>query len=190
MNRRKRASGYETQAREQAEGYAATVRTGRSNDGVEAECAAIFRPTLAARFSGGHRTRRQFEKLRGASNTARCRWVIQNSQLIEHRGLIPKKMLAGHLAALKPNNAHEDEFNFAIRGRHTREHPIHFERMRKADHELFDNSNVAEDLRKGNKFEIRREIWQHLISIELTHGCATYPARPGRNVEHVRVLGH
>ena len=53
-----------------------------------------MRPRLA-RFSGGHRTRRQFEKLRCASNTGRCRWVIQNSQLIEHRGLIPKKMLAG-----------------------------------------------------------------------------------------------
>jgi hypothetical protein len=33
MNRRKRASGYETQLREQAERYAATLRTGRSNDG-------------------------------------------------------------------------------------------------------------------------------------------------------------
>src|ERR1700739_4864854 len=119
--------------------------------------------------SGGPRTRRQFEKLCCASNPGPCRWVIQNSQLIEHRGLIPKKMLAGHLAALEPNDAHEDEFNFAIRGRHPREHPIHFEPMRKADHELFDNSIVAEDLRKGNKFKIRREIWQHLISIELMH---------------------
>jgi len=48
MNRRKRASGYETQVREQAERYAATLRTGRSNDGGGGGMRCAYPPLYGA----------------------------------------------------------------------------------------------------------------------------------------------
>src|SRR5215467_13176406 len=99
-------------------------------------------------------------------------------------------MLAGHLTAVEPNDAHKHEFSFPARGRYSWDHPIHLERVRKANHELFDYSILAEDLGQGDEFEIRRKVRQHFLGVELMHACATYPARPCRDVQHVWVFGH
>ena len=106
--------------------------------------------------------------------------MIQDAQLREHRRLIPMDMLPGHFASLKLNDAHQDELNFSTRGCHTRKHPDHIERVRKANHELFNNPISAEGLRQGTEFEIRRDARQELIGIEVMHICPTHAARPGR----------
>jgi hypothetical protein len=74
--------------------------------------------------------------LRGAANSGRRQGMIENAHLGEQRGLIPIEMLMGHFAVLKLDEDHESELDPSTRGRHARKHPIHIERMRKADHEL------------------------------------------------------
>lgn len=48
----------------------------------------------------------KFQKFRRTSNSSRRHWVIQNSQLREHRGPIPVEILVGDFAGLKPACPH------------------------------------------------------------------------------------
>jgi hypothetical protein len=48
----------------------------------------------------------KFQQLRRTSHSGRRRWMFQNAQLREHRGLIPIEMLVGHFAGLKPDDAY------------------------------------------------------------------------------------
>jgi len=91
---------------------------------------------------------------------------------------------------LKLDETHKGELDSLAGGWHARKHPIHLERMRKANYELFDDPIAAEDLRQRNEFEIRRDFRQEMIGIELMHACPARSARPGRYGEHIRVLGH
>src|ERR1700737_4510143 len=104
--------------------------------------------------------------------------MIQDPQLREHRGLIPIETLVGDFAGLKLNDAHHGELDPSTRGRQARQHPIHIERMREADYKLFDNPIVAEDLRQGSEFEIRWDVRQEMMGVELAHSD---PARPARS---------
>jgi hypothetical protein len=65
--------------------------------------------------------------------------MIQDTQLGEHRGLVPIEMLVGYFAGLKLNDAHQGELEPSARSREAREHPIHLERVRKPNDELFDD---------------------------------------------------
>jgi hypothetical protein len=116
--------------------------------------------------------------------------MIYDAQLREDRGLIPMDMLIGHFASLKLNDADEDELNFSSRGWKARKHPIHIERVRKANHELFDDPVVTKYLRHRIELEIRRDLRQESIGIELVHTCPTHAAHPGRNEKHIRILDH
>ena len=82
--------------------------------------------------------------------------MMYDTQLREDRGLIPKEMLVGHFASLKLNDADQDELNFSFRGRKARKHPIHIERVRKPNHELFDNPVVTKYLRRRISSNRRR----------------------------------
>ena len=104
--------------------------------------------------------------------------MIYDAQLREDRGLIPMDMLIGHFASLKLNDADQDELNFSFRGWKARKHPIHIERVRKANHELFNDPVVIKYLRHRIEFEIRRDLRQELIGIELVHTCPTHAAHP------------
>jgi hypothetical protein len=116
--------------------------------------------------------------------------MIYDAQLREDRGLIPMDMLIGHFASLKLNDADQDELNFSFRGWKARKHPIHIERVRKANHELFNDPVVTKYLRHRIEFEIRRDLRQEFIGIELVHTCPTHAAHPGRNEKHIRILDH
>jgi len=59
-----------------------------------------------------------------------------------------------------------------------------------ADHHFFGYPIIAEGLRQGRDFEIRRDLWQEMIGIKVTHSCPTYPGGAGRNEEHVGIFGH
>jgi len=72
--------------------------------------------------------------------------MIQNAQLGEHRGLIPIEMLVGHLTGLKLDNAHPGGLDLSTRSRHAKYHPIHVQRISKANYELLDDPILAEDL--------------------------------------------
>jgi hypothetical protein len=101
----------------------------------------------------------------------------------------PIEVLVGHFAVLKLDDAGEDELGSFTRGWQARKHPIHLERMGKANHELFDNPIVAEGLRQRSEIEVRRRVRQELMGVELAHSYPTHPARPGRNGEHIRISG-
>ena len=116
--------------------------------------------------------------------------MMRDSQLGEHCSLIPIETLAGHFAGLELNDTHESELGFSTGGRHARKHPIHVKRMGKANHELLDDPVVAEGLRQRGEFEIRWDFRQKLIGVELTHARPAGPTGPGRNGEHIGVLGH
>ena len=70
--------------------------------------------------------------------------MIEDAHLGEQSGLIPIETLAGHFAGLKLNDAHQGELDSSTRGRHAGKHPMHIERMRKANHELFDDMEARE----------------------------------------------
>jgi hypothetical protein len=74
-----------------------------------------------------------------------------------------------------------------FRRRQARQYPIHTERMREAVHKLLNNPIVAEDLRQGIELEIRRDVRQKLIGIELAHSNPTHSARPGWNGEDIGI---
>ena len=106
----------------------------------------------------------------------------------EHRGLIPIEALVSYFAVLKLDDTHESELGSSTRGSQTGEHPVHADRMSKADHELLDDPIRAEDLRQRSEFPFRRDIWQELIGIELAHSDPTRPAVA--QGMHVRIFCH
>ena len=81
--------------------------------------------------------------------------MIEDPQLREHRCLIPIEPLIGDLAAFKLNDQRHGKFDASIRDWYAGKHPIHPQRMRKANHELFDDPIAAKGLRQGDEFEIR-----------------------------------
>ena len=89
--------------------------------------------------------------------------MIEDPQLREHRCLIPIEPLIGDLAAFKLNDQRHGKFDASIRGRHAGKHPIHLQRMRKANDELFDDPIAAEGFRQRSEFPIRRDIRQEAI---------------------------
>jgi len=52
---------------------------------------------------------------------------------------------------------------------------------------FFDDAIVAEGLRQRVDFQIRRDVRQEFIGVELMHGCSTDPPDAVWNDEHVRV---
>jgi hypothetical protein len=75
--------------------------------------------------------------------------MIQDPQLSEYRRLIPIEMLVGHFAVSKLDEAHESELDPSTGGCQARNHPTHADRMRKPNHEFFDDPIVAEDSGTG-----------------------------------------
>ena len=99
-------------------------------------------------------------------------------------------MLVGYFAGVKLNDTHQHELDPSTGGSHNRKHPIHIERVRKVDHEFFDDPIVAKGLRQRVKVEIWRNVRQKVTGIELAHSYPTHPALPGRNGKHIRIFGH
>src|SRR6516164_4939363 len=62
--------------------------------------------------------------------------------------------------------------------------------MRKPHYHFFDEPIVAEGLRQGGNFKIRRDLWQEMLGVELAYGHSAYPRGTGRNYEYIGVLGH
>jgi hypothetical protein len=62
--------------------------------------------------------------------------------------------------------------------------------MRKPHYHFFDEPIVAEGLRQGSNFKIRRDLWQEMLGVELAHGHSAYPRGTGRNYKYIGVLGH
>lgn len=135
---------------------------------------------------GSHR---KCQQVRRTANSNRRHWMIQDAHLREHRGLIPIEMLVSHFARVKLHDAYQDELHLSSGGWHTRQHPIHSERVRKLHHRLFDHPIVAEDLRQRNDVDIWREVRQHVLGRERRYSGPTHPTRPGRNEEHGGILG-
>jgi hypothetical protein len=79
--------------------------------------------------------------------------MIQDTQLGEHRGLIPIEVLVSYFPGVKLDDAHEGELDPSTSGSNTGKHPIHVEGMRKADHEFFDDPIGAEGLRQRGQIE-------------------------------------
>jgi hypothetical protein len=59
--------------------------------------------------------------------------MIQDTQLRQHRCLIPVDMLVGDFAAIELDESGDDEFGFSAGGSYLREEPTHIDRMGKTE---------------------------------------------------------
>src|SRR6266436_2994424 len=96
-------------------------------------------------------------------------------------------MLAGDFTGLKLNDARESELGASTRRAHPRGYPVHLDRVREAHHHFFDDAIGAESLRQGGELEIRRDVRQKFIGVELVDGGST---DAGRDKKYVWVFGH
>jgi hypothetical protein len=96
----------------------------------------------------------------------------------------------GQLTVPKPDDYDPGDLHSPTSRRNARQHPIHFDAVRKPDHHLIDK--LIDVDRAGNRrhFHVGRHLWDEVRRVELPQLRLTRPAGQDRDMIDIRILDH